>query len=144
VIDRLTAKFPTEPKVSAAHGQKDKSSCKAATDKASNPELEELLMRAAMTAVEAYSSRRRREDLIPGVRLASERELRSYTPWSAKKIKAMRGSGLLKPVNADASGHCKGEPLYNLYDVWAVINQQQPGWRQGIRRIPDDLEVKVS
>lgn len=141
---RPTVKYPTETKVSAAHGRGGNLRWKTAADNISDHTLEELLTRAAMSAVEAYSSRRRREDLIPGVRLASEHELRNYTPWSAKKIKAMRDAGLLKPLNADASGNCKGDPLYNLYDVWGVINLQTPGWRPGTRAIPDDLEVKLS
>lgn len=142
--DRLPANPPAETKVSAARGWKGELGSNTAANYASDPAIEELLTRVAMNAVDAYSSRRRREDMIPGVRVASERELPRYTPWTAKTVRAMRKAGLLKPVNADASGKCKGEPLYNLYDVWAGISQQAPGCRQGVRRIPDDLEVKLS
>ena len=106
--------------------------------------VESLLKRVAVMAVDEMASRRSRLDLIPGVRLASERELAKYVPWTAKEIRSKRESGLLKPMKAPATGKGQGEYWYNLYDVWALLNQQSPGWRPGVRRIPDDLEVKLS
>ena len=109
-----------------------------------DPDIEVLLKRVATMALEEQAAKRSRQDLIPGVRLASERELPNYTPWSAKKIKALLKAGILKPLNAPSTGRKKKENWFNLYEVWEMLNKQSPGWKPCVRRIPDDLEVKLS
>lgn len=109
-----------------------------------DPAIEALLKRVVTMALEEQAAKRSRQDLIPGVRVASERELPYYTPWSAKKIKALLKAGILKPLNAPSTGRKQKENWFNLYEVWEMVNQQSPGWKPSVRRIPDDLKVKLS
>lgn len=95
-------------------------------------------------ALEEHAAKRSRQDIIPGVRVVSEREMPGYTPWSAKKIKALLKAGILKPLNAPSTGRKKKENWFNLYEVWEMVNKQTPGWKPCVRRIPDDLTVKLS